>query len=184
MFAALRTIAPGPDLAVVLRNAVRGGRARGLATAAGVVTSLLTLRWVGIGYLTILGARALWHAARPGTSATDNAPAIAGDPSVERHRDLLGGWRQGVLTNLTNPKVLAFYVTALPQFLDPATATPWDALLLATAHAVLAVLWLTVIVGVVRAAARWLTPTVRRRLDALTGAALLDFAGRLAWNAR
>ena len=45
-----------------------------------------------------------------------------------------GGWRQGFVSNITNPKVLVFYLAVLPQFLHPGTA-PGRLLAFAWSHA-------------------------------------------------
>src|SRR5690606_9222197 len=78
-------------------------------------------------------------------------------------------FREGFLSNVTNPKVLALYLSVLPQFLDPVRSTPFDALLLAYTVAVLGALWLVLLLVFVhrdrRGAAtppRW-TPKVPRR---------------------
>jgi threonine/homoserine/homoserine lactone efflux protein len=90
------------------------------------------------------------------------------------------GFRQGFLSNITNPKVLAFYVAVLPQFVT--TSTPPAVLLVfALTHAVLGLVWLLVVVGCVEYARRWLASTrARRVLDGITSLFLAGFAGRLA----
>jgi threonine/homoserine/homoserine lactone efflux protein len=90
------------------------------------------------------------------------------------------GFRQGFLSNVTNPKVLVFYLAVLPQFLGP--EAPLAALLtLALSHAVLSLAYLSVLVlGMARARRVLTCRRVRRALDAATGVALLGFGARLA----
>jgi threonine/homoserine/homoserine lactone efflux protein len=131
------------------------------------------IRWAGVGYLAFLGAQAIRSAIRgryerPG----GDRPATA--------RVAFAGWRQGFLSNITNPKVLAFYLAVLPQFLS-ATARPGWLLAFAWSHAVLSLTYLlTLTAGLHGARGLLLRRAVRRGLDVTTGVALLGFSARLA----
>jgi threonine/homoserine/homoserine lactone efflux protein len=90
------------------------------------------------------------------------------------------GWRQGFISNITNPKVLVFYLAVLPQFLTPGAGLGW-LLVLAWSHAMLSLGYLLVLVaGLHRARRLLMRRKVRRGLDATTGAVLLGFSARLA----
>jgi threonine/homoserine/homoserine lactone efflux protein len=190
-FAALLVVAPGPDFAVVVKNALLGGRRRGAWTSVGVTCSnavqgtaaavglgavilrsqplFEAIRWAGVAYLLFLGVHALRGVRRGAAPAPDPGQA-------SRAR----GWRQGFLSNITNPKVLVFYIAVLPQFLAPGAAIPAVAALAYT-HAALSLAWLLLVVAVLHRARRWLERgAVRRALDALTGCALLGFGALLA----
>jgi threonine/homoserine/homoserine lactone efflux protein len=92
----------------------------------------------------------------------------------------LAGWRQGFISNITNPKVLVFYLAVLPQFLAPGAGLGW-LLVPAWSHAVLSLSYLFVLVTGLHGARRLLLRRkVRRGLDATTGAVLLGFSARLA----
>jgi threonine/homoserine/homoserine lactone efflux protein len=193
-FAAVLVLIPGPDFAVVTKNTLASGRRRGWWSAVGVTSSNVVqgaaaaaglgalvlrveplfqaIRWAGIGYLVVLGISSLRSAMR-GEYAPDAAAASAPGQA-------LTGWRQGFLSNITNPKVLVFYLAVLPQFLG--RHAPLDALLLfAVSHAVLGLLYLTVLVTALHRVRRLLARRrTRRTLDALTGTALLGFGARLA----
>jgi threonine/homoserine/homoserine lactone efflux protein len=192
-FAAVLTLVPGPDVAVVTRNTLSGGRRRGwwsavgvscacavqgTAAAAGLGAVLLrveplfqTVRWAGIGYLVVLGVQSLR------SSVAGRYPALDGPGPPGQ---ALAGWRQGFLTNVTNPKVLVFYLAVLPQFLGRGSPVAVVALF-ALSHAVLGLGYLAGLVAVLHRARRVLSRrAVRRGLDALTGAALLGFGVRLA----
>ncbi|WP_104525575.1 LysE family translocator [Blastococcus atacamensis] len=191
--AVLLALVPGADFTVVVRNALVGGRGRGWWCALGVTTSNVVqgaaaatglaavvvrveplfqaVRWAGIAYLAWLAVSALVSAARGSYPAqADGAPV----PGAAR-----AGWRQGFLSNITNPKVLVFYLAVLPQFLGP--GTPIGVLLLySLTHAVVGLVWLVLLVAGVARARRWLSRRpVRRALDGLTGVALLGFSVRL-----
>ena len=194
LFVLLVLIVPGPDTALVLKNSLAGGRRGGVLTALGIGSGnlaqgvaaalglsavivrsepvFLTLRWAGAAYLGYLGVRALIAAWR-------------GDYSALTRTKPGGGrrWREGFLCNLTNPKVLVFYLSMLPQFLTP-ESTIAESLLLATTVGVLATLWQLVIVAGVHRIRAWLQRRrVRRTLDGVTGTALLGFGAVLAVDA-
>lgn len=201
LFAALVVIAPGPDFAVVMKNTLARGRAAGVLTSLGVTTSclvqgtlaalgvgvliarsqplFLAIRWAGVAYLCYLGVQALLGARR-GDRWTVLQP-VGGAKQVRRWP----AWRQGFLSNITNPKVLAFYLSVLPQFLGHAGTPTVDALLLAYTHAVLGVIWLMALVTFLHRVRPWIQRRrVRRTLDAVTGAALIGFASALAVESR
>jgi threonine/homoserine/homoserine lactone efflux protein len=195
VFAVVLVLVPGPDFAVVTKNTLAGGQRRGAWSAVGVSTSnalqglaaaaglgamivraqplFHAVKWAGIAYLAFLGVQALRSAVAgryPGPDADGDGGAAAA----------VSGWRQGFVSNITNPKVLVFYLAVLPQFLGP--RAPLAALvLLALTHAVLSLLYLVALVTGMQRARRVLTRRrVRRALDAATGTALLGFGVRLA----
>jgi threonine/homoserine/homoserine lactone efflux protein len=194
-FAVVLVLVPGPDVAVVTRNTLAAGRGRGAWTAVGVATAAAVqggaaaaglgavvvrsqplfeaLRWAGIAYLVFLGVQALRSAVAGRYAALDGA-------GTRQPAQRLAGWRQGFLTNITNPKVLVFYLAVLPQFLEPDAGIP-VLLLFALTHAVLGLLYLLGLVAGMHRARRVLGHrSVRCALDAVTGVALLGFGVRLA----
>ncbi|NVI91468.1 LysE family translocator [Actinomadura sp. BRA 177] len=190
--AALLTITPGVDTMLVLRGTVTGGRRTGLLASCGVVTGLVcwamtsavgltallaasrlafdVLRVAGACYLLWLGGRALWNARRPSTTEVPEA-RFSG----------LTAFRTGLTTNVLNPKVGVFYMSLLPQFVPDGASVFWTSMLFAVIHAAESLLWLALIVCAAGAARRALSrPTVKRRLQQLTGTAFLAFGLRLA----
>jgi len=193
-FAIVLVLVPGPDFAVVTRNTLVGGRRRGGFSAAGVASSnaiqgmaaaaglgavivrveplFQAVKWAGIGYLLYLAAQAFRSAKRGEYPVQPETGRESGAP--------LKGWRQGFLSNITNPKVLVFYLAVLPQFLGP-TAPVYALLLFALSHAALSLLYLCCLVTGLDRARQWLARRkVRRALDVATGSALLGFGARLA----
>jgi threonine/homoserine/homoserine lactone efflux protein len=191
----LLVLAPGPDTMVFLRNALAGGARRGLHALSGIFAanvvqgsaavfglgaliagsqSLFTvLRWLGVGYLIFLGVQALL-AARRGDYA--GLEAVAHRPGAGAR-----AFREGFLSNVTNPKVLVMYLSVLPQFLQPGVTTAVDALLLAYSVAVVGGLYLLALALLVHRVRGWLARRrVRRSLDIVTGTALLGFGVALA----
>ncbi|MGY1737154.1 LysE family translocator [Geodermatophilus sp. SYSU D00684] len=195
VLAVVLVLVPGPDVAVVLRNTLGGGRGRGSWSAVGITVSNVlqgaaaatglaalvvrveplfqAIRWAGVAYLTFLAVQAFRSAVR------GRYPDL-GDGGPDTGRAALTGLRQGFLSNVTNPKVLAFYLAVLPQFLAPGTAVP-VLLAYALTHAAVGLVWLLLLVAGLSRARRVLARRpVRRALDAFTGCALLAFGARLA----
>lgn len=197
-FAALLAVAPGPDTFLTLRASVVGGRRRGVWTAAGITAAgtvqgllaamglgavlaasepvFLTIRWVGVVYLTWLGVTALRSALRRDGSAWSVG---SGRARVRRRT----AFRQGFVCNITNPKVLAFNLAVLPQFVGheqgAATLVAYAMTLVVVGAAVL----LTVVAAASAAATRLARPGFRRGIDGGTGVVMLGFATALAAEA-
>ncbi|MEU7072088.1 LysE family translocator [Streptomyces narbonensis] len=192
----LLTLTPGLDTAVVLRTAALGRRTRAWGVVLGVqtgvlvwgaltslgVTALLTasqlayeiLRWAGAAYLLWMAARMI-HDTFRGRGA---APEVDGGGEADT---MSGGWRQGTLTNLLNPKVGVFYVAVLPQFIPAEAPHFTTGLLLTGVHITLGTVWSTVLIASATALGTWLRrPRSRRVLDRVTGTVIGAFAVRLA----
>ncbi len=192
---ALVIVAPGPDMALVARNALVGGRRAGIATGVGSATGLcvwtlaasvglaallrasepafLALRIVGGAYLIVLGTRSLWAAIR-GAAAESVRP---GRGSV-RSRVAL---RQGLLSNLANPKIAVFFTSFLPQFVPGGQPAFFSLLTLGLVFCAMTLAWLTVYSALVARAGDVLRRSrIRRALEALTGTVLVAFGLRLA----
>jgi len=188
---------PGPDLLLVLRNSAIGGRHGGAATAAGTVTGLLVhatgaalglsallaasaeaftvVKLIGAGYLLYMGVQSLRAAA---ARAHDVGAGPTGTAAEQLGRQ---AFRQGLLTNVLNPKIAAFFLAFLPQFVTPATSATAQTALLGAIFITMSVVWLAAVVLGASAASRLLSrDSVRRRLDAVAGVVFLGFAGRLA----
>jgi threonine/homoserine/homoserine lactone efflux protein len=190
--AALLTMSPGLDTALVLRTAAVEGPKRALLAGLGICLGCLAwgaivamglgillqaselaytaLKWAGAAYLLWLGLH-LIRAPHPAVGASPLGRETSG-----------GGWLiRGLLTNLLNPKVGIFYVSFLPQFIPSGARVPAWTLLLAAIHALLGLLWFIALVAATRRLAAALRrPRVTRNLDRLTGAVFLLFAARLA----
>ena len=192
---ALVIVTPGQDTALTIRNSLLGSRLNGLCTALGVsvgqcawavATSVglaallvasepafVALRLFGAAYLVLLGVQALRAAIGRRPSAMTRGGSRAGRPAV--------GFRQGLVSNLGNPKMAVFFPSLLPQF-----AHSFAALLsLGLVFAAMTLLWLSAYAVVVaRAGDLLLRPRVRRTIDAVVGVVLVVFGVRLASEAR
>jgi threonine/homoserine/homoserine lactone efflux protein len=195
-------VTPGQDTVLTIRNTLVGGRRGGVFTALGVSTGQATwtvatsaglaallvaselaftaVKAVGAAYLVFLGAQALRDAFFRG-----GAGHVASPP--ERGRRLLprSAFRQGVVSNLGNPKMAVFFTSLLPQF-TPAGEASFAALLgLGIVFCSLTLAWLTAYAFAVARAGDFLRRSrVRRTLDAVAGAALVGLGVRLATEQR
>lgn len=170
----------------------------GTLTSLGV-TALLTashlayeaVRWCGAAYLVGMGGRLLWATWRHSANESPRTAGAADTTGTRTGREteavkgisdtLLSGWRQGIMTNLLNPKMGAFYVAVLPQFIP--TGAPHLALgvLLAGVHILLAVVWSCALIACAHVLRdRLQRPSARRCLDRITGTVIAAFGIRLA----
>ncbi|MFG1647644.1 LysE family translocator [Amycolatopsis sp. NPDC049252] len=194
----LGAMSPGPDFVVVTRSALTGGRRAGIAAGGGIalgvfawvvaiafgVAAVLTasavaftiVKLVGAGYLVVLGIRA-WLAVRRG-EYRDLEETRTAKPTGAG-----AAFRQGLLTNLLNPKVAVYFLALLPQFLPADGATPQTLELaaIATAGTVLWFVTLAVVVGALRRF--FASGRVRRGLDAVMGTLLVTLGVRVAVEA-
>ena len=193
--AAVLVITPGADMTLVTRNAARGGRRAGFETIGGImlglsawvalsaagVAALLTastsaftaLKVAGAAYLAFLGIQSLW-AALEGQAIDDDAGRRGHPPFTE-----------GLLTNLLNPKIAAFFTSFLPQFVDPGEPVLWPSLALGGAFMLMGLVWLVALASTV-ASVRGLMSRqgVARAWNALAGTALIAFSLRLVLTER
>ena len=120
---------PGADMALFLSRTLTGCRAQGFAAQAGASLGLIfhtSAAALGLSALLAASAEAYeavkiagalyllwlaWRAIREGSVLTLTAGALA-------RRDLRGAFANGLLINLTNPKIVLFFVTFLPQFIS------------------------------------------------------------------
>ena len=196
--AAVVIVTPGPDFALSLRNALVGGRAAGIATACGVASGQLiwavaaslglaalvaasepvfrVVQLAGAAYLCCLGAQALASALR-GTTSHDT-PRSAVTPARTARR---AGLRQGLVSNLCNPKMAAFFTGLLPQFTGPRADAFLAFLAYGAAFSAMTLAWLTVVaILAAHLHAVLLRDRVRRAVEAATGTLLIALGLRVA----
>nr|WP_246480134.1 LysE family translocator [Motiliproteus sediminis] len=188
------TLSPGVDSLLVIRNSSRGGWRDGVLTSVGVCTGLffhaaisaaglsvillssaelfLALKLAGAAYLVWLGVqglRAAWRSRRV------EIPRVTGQ-SLCVSRSL----REGLLSNLLNPKPIVFYMAFLPQFVDPAYSALLQSLAMAAVHFLIGMLWLALLAAGVQRAKQWLArPAVSGGIDGVTGLLLIAIGVRL-----
>jgi threonine/homoserine/homoserine lactone efflux protein len=185
-------VTPGQDTALTVRNTLAGGRRAGVRTATGVVCgqalwalaasagvaallvasepAFVVLKVAGTAYLIYLGGQALLAAIRRRPGGHELPRATGGHEL-----------RQGLLSNLGNPKMAVFFSSLLPQF-----GNSFPALLsLGLLFCALTLVWLSAYaLAVARAGDVLRRPRVRRSIDAVMGTALVALGVRLATSDR
>lgn len=182
------SVTPGPDMALVLRNSLRGGRPAAFrtilgvgfgllgwaaATASGVAavlaassTAFTVLKIAGGAYLVFLGIQTLL-ALRRGESRAVATTGPTGSP-----------FRQGLVTNLLNPKLAVFFTTLMPQFISEGDPVFAKSMLLAGVFVAIGMTWLVVYAYAVGTVAR--SRRFRRVVEAISGVVLIALGARLA----
>ena len=190
----LLAVTPGPDMAVVTKNALAHGRRGVILTTSGIALALviwvgatavglsallatssevlLVLKIVGACYLGYLGVRTLLDSRRRPTNLLAGAPPAAPGHAV---------FRQGFLSAISNPKLGVWFVTFLPQWVLPGQDALPRLLELGITFAVIGWIWMNVYGLFVTRLRNVITaPRVRQWMDRVTGAVLLGFGVRLA----
>ena len=184
-------VVPGPDMALVARNSLIGGRRIGFATVAGIIAGIFawsllavagvagilatsavafaTLKLAGALYLAYLGIATLRGGSGKNAGIRGNPPLLARAAA-----------RQGLLSAGLNPKLGVLFLTLLPQFTGP-VASPARSLELAVLFAAIGVCWLSAYVYMIGAFSRVLSrPGPQRLVRYVTGTVLLALGARVA----
>jgi RhtB (resistance to homoserine/threonine) family protein len=199
--AALLIVVPGPDTALVTKNALLHGRSAALGTSLGVTMGLVVwtvatalglaavvrasaiaftaLKIVGAAYLIWLGVQALLAARH------QRAVAVVDSPVRTRQLAGRGGFRQGLASDLANPKIAVLFTSLLPQFVAARTPTLMPFLLLGAIFVAMTLLWLLgYSLLAVKASSTLQRPAVARALERFTGVVLIGLGLRLATESR
>jgi len=198
---ALIIATPGPDTALIIRNALTGGPRASTLSALGVAVGILAwaaaatfgvgvllersstaftiLKLAGAAYLFYLGARSLLGSPPSG----ERRPRPTSDAGEGRSNHV-GAWGQGLVSNLLNPKTGAFFVTVMPQFTNPGDPAIRLVLMVA-AFEVMLLVWLIAYGHVVSRLGRsGVGSHVRTVMTKLTGVVLIGLGARLAFERR
>jgi threonine/homoserine/homoserine lactone efflux protein len=194
---ALVICTPGQDTALTIRNTLLAGRRCGVFTAVGVSAGqavwalaasagiaalvvasepvFLAIRVAGAAYLVYLGIQALRRSL---------FGSGAGEPHARRGSGALSpvrSFRQGLLSNLGNPKMAVFFTSLLPQFAPSGGGAFAVLLALGLTFCAMTLAWLSAYAIVVARVGDVLRrPLLRRLVDGVVGAAMLAFGLRLA----
>jgi RhtB (resistance to homoserine/threonine) family protein len=128
----LLNLTPGPDTAYILGRSIAQGREAGVASALGIcVGSIFHTCAAALGLSAILATSALAFGAIKllggaylvflGIKMLVDRKKQLNLPSNFQRRTSAAAFRQGILTNVLNPKVALFFLAFLPQFIDPAS---------------------------------------------------------------
>lgn len=190
----LLIILPGPDTAIVTKNTVTGGKSAGMQTMMGSciglsihtvaavaglsaiivqsATLFTVLKYVGAAYLCYLGVRTLMNM-RVNKGQVDEIKLVSAKGS--------SSFKQGFITNVTNPKVAVFFLTFLPQFLAPNAEPFWSFLLMGVIYTVLTFIWFAFYIYLLDLIRNFMKrPATQAVIEGLTGIVLLGFGIKLA----
>jgi threonine/homoserine/homoserine lactone efflux protein len=202
--AALLTIIPGADMALVTRSTLAGGQRAAFLTTLGICLGCLVhatasafgisailrtsalaftiVKSVGAAYLVYIGIRAIadtWRGDRRAPTLDTQGVPRGGGISARR------AFTEGLMTNVLNPKVAIFYLTLLPQFIEPGDPVLLKSLALGAIHNAMGLIWLTIYAWFIHQFAVFLNrPAVKHTLERATGAVLIGLGVRLAWEKR
>lgn len=194
-------ITPGPDTALIIRNALRAGARSASLSAVGVgagsaawaaasvvgVAALLeksdvaftVFKLAGAAYLVYLGLRTYAATFRSAPDTADYSPAAA--PVG------MSAWTafvQGMFNNLLNPKAGAIFATVMPQFIEPGDSTSRLIVMVASYDAIV-IAWLCAYALIVSRARRSAAGArLRKGLESVTGAVMIGLGVRLALERR
>jgi len=195
----LLIILPGPDTAIATKNTLTVSRKGGLQTIIGSCCGLLihtcaaviglsaiivksayifaVLKYVGAVYLCYLGIKTLWTL----RTIRTQSPVVDDVGSMEHKYSHQSCFKQGFLTNVTNPKVAVFFLTFLPQFVDGNSGTFFPFLIMGLIYTALTMLWFIFYVYLLdRISAFMKKPSTKAVIEGLTGAILIAFGIKLA----
>jgi len=192
-------VTPGIDTALVTRNALLYGHRAAVATAVGVnvgiafwtvaasiglaavvaasAEAFTAIKLAGALYLVYLGLQAIRASRRSGRVRPEAAPRA---PLTRRV-----AFRQGLVSNLLNPKIAVFFTSLLPQFVGSGGVLAARLALLGALFNLIGVVWLlSYAVAAARGRAVLSRPRVKRVLDRVSGMVLVGLGARLALEHR
>ncbi len=203
--AALLTIIPGADMALITKTTLADGRRAAFFTTLGICAGLCVhavasalglsailrfsavaysvVKAIGAGYLIFLGVQTIREAGRRRATNLDGEHGVTVRTAERSLR--ARSFRQGVFTNVLNPKVAVFYLTFLPQFIARGDAVLPRSLALASIHIGMGLVWLTAFAHFLSGFSALMNrPAVKQTLERITGALLIGLGVRLAWERR
>jgi threonine/homoserine/homoserine lactone efflux protein len=208
--ATLLIVTPGPDTALVTRNTLLAGRRASaftilgigagsivwaLASVGGVAVLLersalafTVFKFAGAAYLVYLGLRGLFNsrssASYIASASADALHSLHDSPHGAARLSAPASFRQGLLSNLLNPKAGAIFATALPQFIVPGDSSV-RLIVMLLAYEVILFAWLNIYAALIHRAGRSrVGGQVRAWLGRATGAVLIALGIRLAFEQR
>jgi RhtB (resistance to homoserine/threonine) family protein len=186
-------LSPGVDTALITKRTIAEGKKDGLQMALGITAGSLVhtlaatlgismlilqsavaftiLKWVGAIYLIYLGIRSL-------------VKRIQTEQSNETNRFNKGGaFKEGLLSNILNPKVAVFFITFLPQFVTGKDTAAIELLTMGSIYAIVSILWFVCYVYCLHYVREWLlSPTVQIYMEKATGIVLVGFGIKLLFT--
>jgi threonine/homoserine/homoserine lactone efflux protein len=192
---ALAMVTPGPDMALVLRNTIVGGRRAGLHTSLGVLAGNLvhvTYCLLGIGWIiskSILAFATLKYAAAIyliylGVASFRAGEVRMNDDTIRAQRSGNQWLMQGWVNNVVNPKGTLFYLGVFTVVIAPDTTAGTMVMLVSCMMLVSASFWLLFVYALDRPLVRNCLGRSQRAVNAMCGALLLYLGLKVAFSDR
>lgn len=195
----LLTITPGADTFIVIRNVLRGGQKDGICTSLGICFGLFfhagvstmgisavmvtsaslyhCIKIAGAIYLLWLGTKSLCEAVRHkrhSVASQNSCTVLSARPAAS--------FREGLLSNMLNPKPAIFYLALFPQFIAPGDSVVLKVLFLVSIQFFIGICWLFLVSYLISQMKTIIEkPTIQRVLEALSGGVLIFFGIKIAW---
>jgi RhtB (resistance to homoserine/threonine) family protein len=192
-------ILPGADFAMVTKNTLALGRKGGQATALGIASGLMVhttaavlglsviiaksaflfglVKYIGAAYLFYIGITTLFSRVQGSISPTISDTAA----KASSEHTLKACFAQGALTNTLNPKAAIFYMTLLPQFVDPAKDPLLQLAILGLTSLIIVMMWFLFLASALDYIRVWFNkPMFRSVFQKITGLMLISFGVKLA----
>lgn len=189
-------ILPGPDTAIATKNTISSGKMGGVKTVFGTCTALLIhtlatviglsaiivksaflfsiFKYGGAIYLIYLGIQAM---------RTMKKNDIPNDFITKNKYENTPFFRQGFLTNLLNPKVAVFFLTFLPQFVNPNQNPMTQFMIMGITYLILTALWFAFYILLLDKISIFMRkPTTQKYMQGFTGVILIGFGIKLAFE--
>lgn len=196
--AIILNLTPGVDTIYILTRSVAQGKRAGLVSVAGIMTGCVIhvlcaafglslilstsataftlVKWAGAFYLIFLGLKTLLNKKTAfETANTQFKPS-----------DLIKIYRQGVITNVLNPKVALFFLSFLPQFINSQAQGPLPFLILGTTFLATGSLWCLVLTSTASLMTNTLRndPRIGLILQKISGTVFICFGLKLAFDTK
>lgn len=187
-------ISPGVDFALITKRTLSAGKGDGIKMAIGLTSGALihtlaaafglsiilmksalafeVIKYLGAFYLIYLGISSFMNKKKQ-----QNQDGIYVTP-VQK-----SAFKQGLISNTLNPKVAIFFLTFLPQFVDPQVNASFQFIILGVGYALLSILWFMTIVFFLGYVRKWLMSSkVQATIDRITGLVLIGFGTKLLFT--
>lgn len=187
-------MSPGIDTALITKRTISDGRQDGFKMALGITTGSLVhtfaaafglsailmqsaaafeiVKYVGAIYLIYLGLTSFISRNKKKSTTVENQ----NNPEITK-----SAFKQGLLSNVLNPKVAMFFLTFLPQFIKTGENATHQLIIMGVIYTLLSISWFFVYVFFINYLRGWLmSPNVQRIMDKATGLVLIGFGLKLA----
>ncbi|WP_121663575.1 LysE family translocator [Metabacillus litoralis] len=184
---------PGIDTALITKRTISDGRKDGFSMALGITSGSFVhtfaaafglsaillqsavafeiVKYVGAIYLIYLGISTF-------ISRKKKDPAAENQQDAEMKKS---AFKQGLISNVLNPKVAMFFLTFLPQFIQTGENATQQLIIMGVIYTLLSISWFFIYVFFINYLREWLlSPTVQGIMDKATGLVLIGFGLKLA----